>query len=525
MTKAVVDSGNTTTGGAVVSEGFMKKSGLPWKRYPVGREVGTAKKGSNLQIIGTAKNVSMKIKGFPHPFMIDPIIIRGLSHPVNLGTGFLSQHNMNLSFSGPHGELKQDRSGGGAPLIAAISVEDESKEAEDEIQRIISALRLEDSQILKENPQTRERVEGLISQYWRVFARPSDQYGATDAAEFTVELKPGARPVKQPVRPLNPADMTSLKEQLQKWEAAGVIAKVKSPWSSCLVPVKKKDGGTRWAVDLRVVNALTVGDAYPVPSIEGALEKLSGSRIFSSLDAAAAYHAVPVAKDSQPCLAFGTPYGSFTFLRMPFGAKNAGAVYCRLVADMIEELGLDAVLAYLDDLLVHTKTIEEHLEVLEAVFRIHLKYGILLKPEKTNLFRTTVSYLGHRVSPEGTMMEPEYVERIRNWPTPKTVKELNTVLGFTGYYRSYIKEYAKLTARMNKQRKERYLTWNPQLQEDFENLKKVFLEDPLRSYPRYDIEEPFQVATDYSSLNIAGVLSQVQGETDAFWEPAEGSAI
>ena len=512
---AIVDSGNTTTTGTVLSEAFAVRAGIPWTRYPVGREVGTAKKGENLRIVGSAQGLQMSIKGFKIPFRINPIIISGLSHNINLGAAFLREQKMVLNFSA-QGNLRQEGSGDETVLIAVLDADRSQLDEEAEIRRVTEALRLDTSPILTEDVEVRGQVEALIRKYWKVFARPSEQYGAAKAAEFTVELKPGAVPVKQPVRLLNPADAASLKEQLHQWEEAGIIKRVKSPWSSCLVPVRRKDGGIRWAVDLRMVNAVTIGDAYPVPSIEGALEKLSGSTIFSSLDAAAAYHAVPVAESSQACLAFGTPFGTYTFLRMPFGAKNAGATYCRLVAEMIEELGSEAVLAYLDDLLIHTKDAREHLEALEAVFQIHLKFGILLRPEKTNLFQTTVSYLGHRVNEKGTQMEPNYIEKIVMWPVPKTVKELNTFLGFTGYYRNYIREYPRLTAGMNKQRKEKILKWNPQLQEDFENLKTTFTTNPLRSYPRYDLEEPFQVVTDYSSINVAGILSQVQGGEEKF---------
>ena len=383
--KAIVDSGNTTTSGSVVSTSFLERHKIQWKRYPVGRPVGTAKRGSTLQIIGQVKELNIMIKGFPNSFIINPMVIDGLSHPINLGAQFMKKYKMSLSFNNVQGELRQEQSGGSTQLVATLG-ETTPLGEEDEVARVLEALRLEDSQVLAQDPELMEGTKQLIARYWKVFARPGEQYGATTAAEFTVELKEGSQPVKQPLRMMNPSDTASLKEQLKKWEEGGIIEKTKSPWSSCLVPVKRKDGHTRWAVDLRIVNGMTVGEAYPVPSIEGALERLSGSRIFSSLDAAAAYHAIPVAESSKVYLAFSTPFGTYTFCRMPFGAKNAGATFCRMVQEMIEELGSTKVLAYLDDLLLHTKDCEEHISELEGIFKIHLEYGILLKPEKTFLF-------------------------------------------------------------------------------------------------------------------------------------------
>ena len=158
------------------------------------------------------------------------------------------------------------------------------------------------------------------------------------------------KPVRAPVRKIKPGHQESLRKQIDSWLRDGVIAPAVSPWGSPLVPVAKKDGTTRWAVDYRELNKSTLPDAYPTPCLSHIVESLAGSKVFSSLDAAQAFHNVPIEEDSQDCTAFVCMYGLFKFKRMPFGLKNAGVVYCRLVAQIMDNLGLQLVAHYFDDM-------------------------------------------------------------------------------------------------------------------------------------------------------------------------------
>ena len=123
---------------------------------------------------------------------------------------------------------------------------------------------------------------------------------------------------------------------------------------------------------------------------------------------------------------------------MPFGAQNAGAVYSRFVEMCIQRLRNNSILAYIDDVLIHTMSLTQHVDELEKVLEVHRAAGIKLRPHKTNLFHSSAEYLGYRVSKDGINMQDDYVRRILEWPAPTTVKQLNTWLGFIGYYRSFI---------------------------------------------------------------------------------------
>ena len=161
---------------------------------------------------------------------------------------------------------------------------------------------------------------------------------------------------------------------------------------------------------------LTVDDSFPTPNISEALETLSESKVFSTLDAQNAYHCISIEEKSKPLTAFTTAFGLYQFCRLPFGLKNAGAAYCRLVSKLIDMLGVEGLLAYLDDLLLHTQDVESHVKLLRLVLEAHRAAGIKLNPEKTCLFRSTVEYLGYEVSTIGIKLIPSYVYKVINWP-------------------------------------------------------------------------------------------------------------
>ena len=227
-----------------------------------------------------------------------------------------------------------------------------------EVRELWEQLRLEENEMLKENPRLMDSVKRLVKEYSDIFSSPEEAIGRTDLIEFDIKLKQGhERPVKAKLRPLNPKQKESLREQLELWKKEDVIEECESPWASALVPVLKKDKTTRWCVDYRNLNEKTVADAYPLPSISENLDQLEGSRVFSTLDAAAAFNTIPVEERSKPLLAFTTPWGLYTFSRMPFGPTNSGATYCRFVDLLISKLRSSYVMCYIDDVIIHTPDI------------------------------------------------------------------------------------------------------------------------------------------------------------------------
>ena len=163
-----------------------------------------------------------------------------------------------------------------------------------------------------------------------------------------IDLVPGVIPSKSRVRPLNPDPKDNLQKQIAKWLEQGVIEPSVSPWVLLLVPVKKKDGRTRWVTDLRELNKQNLKDSYPLMNIQEILNSLQGATLFSSLDACGAYHTVRIQPESRVCPAFISPFGTFQYKRMPFGLANAGKVYTRMLVVAMKEVDRDFWTSYLD---------------------------------------------------------------------------------------------------------------------------------------------------------------------------------
>ena len=176
-----------------------------------------------------------------------------------------------------------------------------------------------------------------------------------------------------------------------------------------LVPVTKKNGETRWVLDFRRVNDLSVTDSFPTPNISEILNSLGNSRYFSTLDASNAYHCIEFEESSRPITAFAMAFGLYQFIRMPFGLKNASATYCRFVQRLVDILGVPGIVAYLDDVLVQSEDLDTHLNLLQLVFSAYREAGIKLNASKTHLFQEEVKYLGHLVNADGIKLIPSYV--------------------------------------------------------------------------------------------------------------------
>ena len=375
---------------------------------------------------------------------------------------------------------------------------------------------------LKDNPfiKTTEhlaQVLALLLRYWHVFSWDGD-FGCSNLLEHEIHTT-GGPPITDKIRPINPKMEESLKIQVDKWLEQGVIQPSKSPWNSALVPARKKDGTWRWCLDYRRLNARTIKDSYPIPNVNSNLTRLAGSRIFSALDAAGAFHSVPLSKDARPKTAFSTPWAHYEFVRLPFGLINGPPTYSRLIQRVLTGIPPEMVLPYLDDLLVHSSDLPSHLKALERVFIAVDKGGIRLQPQKCHLFQKETNYLGHVVSQEGIRPLPSQTEAVRNWSMPNTRTRLRAFIGKISYYRRFVQSFAAIAKplidRLSKEDdlkdNEEYIPTD-EMKKAFEVLKEKLLNAPILTYPQFQSPEPFLLDTDWSATNaaIGAVLSQKQ---------------
>ena len=190
--------------------------------------------------------------------------------------------------------------------------------------QLLEDLEIPENKLLQAHPQVKKDLQAMLYEYQDIFSQNTP--GCTDKVELYLELKPGTQPISQRFRDLNPELEQNLQDQVQTWLDEGVIEASKSPWSSPSVPVKKKDGSVRWAVDYRLLNKHLVMDSYLLPRIQQLVEKAGGHRVYSALDAVAAYYTIPVAQESRPLTAFTSPYGLYQWTRMPFGLATTPSV-------------------------------------------------------------------------------------------------------------------------------------------------------------------------------------------------------
>ena len=377
-------------------------------------------------------------------------------------------------------------------------------------------LKLQTHPVLKHRPELHKRVVDIFVNNFEVLSTHAGECGKTDLVSMKIQVNPGAKPVRQNPRPMAPPMKKEFRQQLNSMLQEGIIEEANSPWASPIVPVRKKDGRTRFCVDYRNLNNVTIADAYPLTSIRSNLEALKGAKVFSVLDVASAYHHISVDPDSRDFTAFASPFGSFRYKRMPFGLKNAGSVYSRMVNRMLQQLPPGFCLSYLDDVLIYSGDVDSHVGHLEKVIQLHQQAGLKLQLNKTTLFQEEVEYLGHLVSKDGVAMLQEYVARIQEWPQPTTGKEMATWLGFCGYYRAFIPEFTNLTARMNGLKKEKLITWDADLEDKFKRLKAEFSAGRVQAFPDFESGGLFTLTTDWSSTGVGAILSQQQGDTDRF---------
>ena len=282
--------------------------------------------------------------------------------------------------------------------------------------------------------------------------------------------------------------------------------------------VRKKDGALRFCIDLHKLNAQTIKDAQTLPRIEESLDSLCGTVIFTSLDLKSGYWQVELNEDSIPYTAFTVgPLGFYECLWMPFGLTNAPATFQRLMENCLGDLHLNWCIIYLDDIIIYSKTPEEHVKRLEAVFKKLSKAGLKLKLSKCQFFKSEITYLGHIVSNEGIATDPKKIKVIQLWPRPETVTQVRKFTRLTNYYRKFIHNYAKvakplhqLVSGENAKLKRTSVTWTVECEESFKKLKELCSNTPVLAYPNY--MEKFKLYTDVSESGLGAVLTQVQND-------------
>ena len=277
---------------------------------------------------------------------------------------------------------------------------------------------------------------------------------------------------------------------------AKIIEVSRSPWSSPVVLVPKKNGKKRFCVDYRKLNLITKSVQWPLPRIQDIMDRLAGSVIFTTWDLTSGYWQMLMADSNKEKTAFSTPDGHYQFIRMPFGLKNAPAEFSRLMHQVLGDLTFVEI--YLDDITIHSKTLEEHIEHIEIAAQRLREANLKLNGSKCTWMAKQVKLLGFLVSKEGVAMDPDKVEAISNRTPPKDVKGVQVWLGICNYYRRHVKDFAKIASPLvDMLRKDAIFKWGKDEQESFEKLKQGLVSYPVLKHP--DFARQFIISTDASA--------------------------
>ena len=312
------------------------------------------------------------------------------------------------------------------------------------------------------------------------------------------------------------------------------ITKSESNYSSPVVAVRKRDGDLRLCCDFRELNRKTLPDRHPLPKIQNIIDNLSGNRWFTLLDQKKAYHQGFVSPESRPLTAFITPWGLYQWVRIPFGLKNSPAVFQRAMEACLVDVRDNFAVPYLDDIIVFSKTFEEHVEHIRTVLRKLRGAGVKLKASKCNMFQSEVKYLGRIITKDGYRMDETNLEAIRKFKSdrPETVGELRRLLGLLGQFRRFIRNYSvvarplfelleskdengkvkvKKKATKNKNNQlpsSTKIKFGTEQHKALNQLIDAATSQPVLGYP--NIEQPFVLVTDASKWGVGAILYQKQ---------------
>ncbi len=353
-----------------------------------------------------------------------------------------------------------------------------------------------------------EDIVRLVSEHGECF---SEMPGLCESGECKIVLSEGAKVVNIPPRNLPVHIREKVEVEIRKLLDADIIEECDEEWSSPIVPIKKKDGTIRLCVDYREVNAQTPLRRFWLPSLREIMDKVGPSAVLSKLDLTAGFHQVKMEEGSKKYTTFSCPLGKFWFKRMPFGLKNAPAIFQSIIERVLRPVS-DVSCNYIDDVVVYSESWEKHVSDLSSVLRVLSEAGLKVKWKKCEFGRKSMSYLGHQIG-SGCIGIPEArVRAMREYRKPITRKQLRAFLGSIGYYRDFIPNFADHSCHLTPATSltaPRMIAWSEQMTRAFGELKSLLCNACVLFIPQK--QDQLKIYTDASGGGIGGCLHVVRG--------------
>jgi hypothetical protein len=363
-------------------------------------------------------------------------------------------------------------------------------------------------------PEKKRKYIELFKEYIDVFAWGYEDLKSYDTSiiQHRIPIKEEHKPFRQKLRRINPKLLPLIEKEIKKMYDAKIIVPLRfSKWVSNLVPTRKKTGEIRLCIDFRNLNKVSLKDNYPLPKMDHILQRVVGSSRISLLDGFSGYNQVLVHPEDQEKTTFTTPWGTFMYVKMPFGLMNAGATFQRAMdIAFVDETGKFIVI-YLDDVTVYSKSDEEHFLHLRRVFEKCRKFGISLNPKKILFGLEEGKLLGHIISKDGIKIDPSRIEAIQKVEHPRNIKELQSFIGKINFLRRFIPNLVELLRNItNMLKKDTKIKWNAESKQSFEQVKHALTQAPVLISPDYT--KDFYLFSFASEHTIAAVLLQKNSE-------------
>jgi hypothetical protein len=368
-------------------------------------------------------------------------------------------------------------------------------------------------------------VTNLLQEYEDIFpAEIPPGLPPLRGIEHQIDLIPGATLPNRASYRTNPEETKEIQRQVQDLLDRGYVRESLSPCAVPVLLVPKKDGTWRMCVDCRAINNITIRYRHPIPRLDDMLDELCGSIIFTKIDLRSGYHQIRMKLGDEWKTAFKTKFGLYEWLVMPFGLTNAPSTFMRLMNEVLRAFIGKFVVVYFDDILIFSKSMDEHMDHLRAVFNALRDARLFGNLEKCTFCTDRVSFLGYVVTPQGIEVDEKKIEAIDSWPQPQTITQVRSFLGLAGFYRRFVKDFSTIAAPLHELTKKGVVfQWGKAQEESFSSLKDKLTHAPLLQLP--DFGKTFELECDASGVGIGGVLMQNGKPVAYFSEKMTGPVL
>jgi hypothetical protein len=359
-------------------------------------------------------------------------------------------------------------------------------------------------------PTQQEQVQPVLLKHQQVFDISKPSIMITNNLYHRIPIQPHHHPIQSYPYRKSAKETQVINEQVQEMLENHIVRPSSSSWSSPVVIIKKKDGSPRFCVDYRRLNLITERDVYPLPRIDDIIDKLAGSKYFTTLDLKSGYWQIPIDEQDKKKTAFVTTDGLYEFNVLPFGLSNAPASFQRIMNSVLGVLRWDITLVYLDDIIIYSKSFDKHIQHLDLVFDALSKANVKLNAAKCSLARKQLDYLGFRITQDGIKPTTTNVRKTVDFPTPTSAKAAYSFVQMAQFYRRFIKDFASIAAPLNVfKTKNATFTWTNECQHSFDTLKQRLSQYPLLAFYNEKSKLKLKINTDASNAGIGGVIHQV----------------